>query len=127
MPELPEVETIVRGLRPLVLGRAVSKVDVRRAEIVQDDAFLLQTLLVPGGFTALNRHGKYILWRTISGCGCIHLRMTGQLFLCDDSCPPDVHTHLIIHFSDGGQLRYRDVRRFGRWRRPGGAHRPVSW
>jgi len=115
MPELPEVETIVRSLGPGLRGRVIE-----RAEL------LFKPLLrrrPEGGLAGLTgrriigarRRGKMALLMCEGGWTLVfHLKMTGQLLLADGREAPDKHTRLIIRFRDGGpELRFRDVRKFG--------------
>jgi len=116
MPELPEVETIVRSLRPAIRGRVVD-----RAEL------LFRPLLrraPKGGLAALGgkrvagvrRRGKMILIECEGGPVLVfHLKMTGQMLLAGkDAEAPDKHTRLVVRFRDKGpELRFRDVRKFG--------------
>ncbi len=115
MPELPEVETIVSDLRPLVEGRTVAAVDLRFPTIVrhpEPEAFARD---LPGQrVLALERRGKYMLLRLGGAVLVVHLGMTGQLLhtLPDDAYRP--HTHVVLSLDNGTQLRYSDPRRFGR-------------
>lgn len=118
MPELPEVETVVRDLREAgVAGLAVSDVRVYWPKSVAG--------LKPAAFRAklagariehVGRRGKYIVVE-LSGGGAllIHLRMTGQLRLAAPAEPRDPHEHIVLELSDGRQVRFRDTRKFGRW------------
>lgn len=114
MPELPEVETIVRGLRLSVLAQKIKKTAVFYKNIVSGGS--LEKLLIGDSFQQIDRHGKYIKIKTKKGNRLIiHLRMTGQLFIADKKYQPDKHVHLIIDFASGRRLIYRDIRKFGRW------------
>jgi len=116
VPELPEVETIATDLRPLVVGRRIAGVDLRFPSIVrhpEPEAFVRD---LPGhAVESLQRRGKYLLLRLDGGALLVvHLGMTGQLLhkLPEDELKP--HTHVVIDLDNGTQLRYSDVRRFGR-------------
>jgi formamidopyrimidine-DNA glycosylase len=117
MPELPEVETIVRGLRSKLLKRKIRSAAVFYQPIlVAPKNKSLNKLLAGDKFTTVERHGKYIKLTTAKGLRLVvHLRMTGQLFLTDKKYRPDKHVHLIIDFAGGESLIYRDIRKFGRW------------
>ncbi|GBR72251.1 formamidopyrimidine-DNA glycosylase [Candidatus Termititenax spirochaetophilus] len=113
MPELPEVETIVTGLRDSILRKKIKKVTVTCPVIVKPKKGL--SFLVGDSFIDIDRHGKYIKLTTKKGARIVvHLRMTGQLFLAKNY-KPDKHVHIIIEFSGGENLYYRDIRKFGRW------------
>jgi len=115
VPELPEVETIVRCLGPRLAGREIRKVRVLFRPIVRRGGSAgLRSL---EGLTVLDvgRRGKMIVIRLSEGMSLVfHLKMTGQLFSSAAGAPRDKHTHLIIAFRDArDELRFRDVRKFG--------------
>jgi formamidopyrimidine-DNA glycosylase len=114
MPELPEVETIVRGLRKNALHKKIKNVKVSFARIVSPPRGL--DFLVGDSLARLDRHGKYIKISTQKGARLVvHLRMTGQLFLAANY-QPDKHVHIVIEFTGTPEkLYYRDIRKFGRW------------
>jgi formamidopyrimidine-DNA glycosylase len=122
MPELPEVETVARGLRTVLPGRRILSVRLGKTDFIDDPAALEQTL--PGSrIIAVRRHGKFLvldLERASAGDGrpslLIHLGMTGQLVVCPSEAPVIPHTHVLVPLDDGRELRYTDVRRFGRMR-----------
>jgi formamidopyrimidine-DNA glycosylase len=116
MPELPEVETVAAGLRPHLAGKAIVRCDLRFPTIVrhpEPEAFVEG---VTGRVVeALTRRGKYLLFHLTDGyLMVIHLGMTGHLQLFDPEAPFAPHVHAAFLLNDGRQLRYRDVRRFGR-------------
>src|SRR5262249_35167996 len=116
VPELPEVETVVRDLRPLLVGRRfvsvqrTSKQDLRRP---WDAGW--GKLLEGRRIEAINRRGKWIVLHLDDGSFLVmHLGMTGQLTVVDADTPRPDHLHLVLGVEDGGrQLRFRDTRRFG--------------
>ncbi|TMD04509.1 MAG: bifunctional DNA-formamidopyrimidine glycosylase/DNA-(apurinic or apyrimidinic site) lyase [Chloroflexi bacterium] len=116
MPELPEVETIVQDLRPLLQGRRVDRVDLRFPAIVrhpEPEAFVRE--LRGRRLGPLTRRGKYMLLELDAPLLLVvHLGMTGQLLHVVPEEPLRAHTHAILSLDDGTELRYRDVRRFGR-------------
>ena len=120
MPELPEVETVARGLREVLPGRRVLSVRLGKTDFIDDPAALEQDL--PGGtFARIRRLGKYLLLdleprRTPAeeSSLLIHLGMTGQISICLPETPVPDHTHVFLTLDDGRELRYNDVRRFGR-------------
>jgi formamidopyrimidine-DNA glycosylase len=113
MPELPEVETIRRGIAPLVEGRifagAVVRVPTLRWPIPADLAVILRGERV----VAVERRAKYLLLRCTRGCAILHLGMTGHLRLVTTGAPPAKHDHVDLEFTDGSCLRLNDPRRFG--------------
>ena len=120
MPELPEVETVARGLREVLPGRRVLSVRFGKTDFIDDPAALEQDL--PGGtFARIRRLGKYLLLDleprktpAEESSLLIHLGMTGQISVCPPETPVENHTHVFLALDDGRELRYNDVRRFGR-------------
>ncbi|HLD13468.1 MAG TPA: bifunctional DNA-formamidopyrimidine glycosylase/DNA-(apurinic or apyrimidinic site) lyase [Burkholderiales bacterium] len=113
MPELPEVETTLRGIRPYVLGKSVRTVTVRDPRLRwRVPAELAREL---GGQTVrrLERRGKYLLFTTDDGCVILHLGMSGSLRVTRADEPPGKFDHVDIVFESGDCLRLRDPRRFG--------------
>lgn len=116
MPELPEVETIVADLRPHLVGRTIVRTDLPFPTIVrhpEPEQFL--DAMAGLRIESMGRKGKYILIHlSHEEVLVVHLGMTGQLRLVDESAPLQKHTHAVFFLDDGKQLRYRDPRRFGR-------------
>lgn len=120
MPELPEVETVRKGLAQLVIGKTIEWVDVSWPRIITTDDSLEQWQheLVGQTIEGMGRRGKYLVFH-LSDCLLIsHLRMEGKYLYYpnEDSLQTDMakHTHVRYHFTDGSQLHYHDVRKFGR-------------
>jgi formamidopyrimidine-DNA glycosylase len=115
VPELPEVETVVRDLRPLLVDKQITRVQESGQRLRLAWAPEWARLLVGSRVRQIQRRGKWIVLGLDRGPHLvIHLGMTGQLCVatCDD--PLRDHTHLILDLRPGhGQLRFRDVRRFG--------------
>ena len=114
MPELPEVETIVRELRPHLVGRRIRRADVLNPTICTFGANELRGAVVE----SIERRGKYILLYLTRRRSCpvlvFHLGMTGQLLLKSAQHPVDRHTHVVLRFAGlSEEVRFRDVRRFG--------------
>ncbi len=119
MPELPEVETVARGLRATLLGRRILRVWLGKTDFI-DDPVALQSTLPGGRILEVTRYGKFVVLRvepkSPGTCFCllIHLGMTGQLTARKPEEPVAPHTHAIFSLDDGRELRYTDIRRFGR-------------
>lgn len=115
MPELPEVETIVRCLRPRLAGREIRKVRVLFRPIVRRGGAAGLRSLEGRTVLDIGRRGKMIVLRLSGGKSLVfHLKMTGRLFFCAAGAPRDNHTHLVFDFRDArDELRFRDVRKFG--------------
>ena len=116
MPELPEVETYVRDLKPLLDNRTVTGVNVFWPRIIAVPTVVEFTQAMVGQrFTRFGRRGKYMLLGLASGDTLIiHLRMTGRVTIYDQPVSPDKHTHVVFDLADGGQIHYQDSRKFGR-------------
>lgn len=117
MPELPEVETVKNGLVRLVQNKTIADVDVRWPKIVESptvDEF--RNNLIGQVIEDVKRRGKFLLFKLTDFDLISHLRMEGkyEYFLENEISKPDKHTHVIFTFSDGSQLHYNDVRKFGR-------------
>jgi len=112
MPELPEVETTLRGIEPHLLNQRIARiivrdprlrwpvpVEVRKAEGQQ--------------FVRLDRRGKYLLLKLEQGGLIIHLGMSGSLRILQDQLAPEKHDHVDVELENGVCLRFNDPRRFG--------------
>jgi formamidopyrimidine-DNA glycosylase len=135
MPELPEVETVARGLRASVVGRRIVSIRLGKTDFIDDPAALEQYL--PGRrIDAVERYGKFMLLRLSEAAAdaidagsasgeqiaappatpslLVHLGMTGNLAPAAAAQPYANHTHVWMTLDDGRELRYTDPRRFGR-------------
>jgi formamidopyrimidine-DNA glycosylase len=115
MPELPEVETIVRSLRPMLQGRRIRAAELlweRTLASPSRDEFIRriagQTILDSG------RRGKFAWLRLSTDHLFIHLRMSGDLWLKPEPYSPENHDRLLLRLSDGHVLVFNDTRKFGR-------------
>jgi formamidopyrimidine-DNA glycosylase len=116
MPELPEVETIRKSLQALVTGKTIDRVSVHLPRIIRTpkDVEQFRVELQGLGIREIGRRGKYLLIHLDNAMTLVsHLRMEGRygVYRAEDAVEP--HTHVIFHFTDGTELRYRDVRQFG--------------
>jgi len=115
VPELPEVETVRRGLERAVIGRRVDGVVVTGKRTVRrqsPDDFV--TALSGRKLSEAGRHGKFLLVGLDDGATLVaHLRMSGQLLLTSPASPLPAHTHVRIGLDDGTELRFVDPRTFG--------------
>jgi formamidopyrimidine-DNA glycosylase len=116
MPELPEVETIVRGLQKTIVEKKIKDVKVIFPGIVKQDIKGFKKDVVKSKITKVRRRGKFILVDLSNGKTILaHLGMTGNFLLVKPSSPLNKHDHLIFKFyEDPKELRYNDQRRFGR-------------
>lgn len=115
MPELPEVETVKRTLNTLVAGKTIERVTVSLPRIVRrpEDPALFAALLEGQTIRNIERSGKFLRFNLDGWVIVSHLRMEGRYGLYASDEPVEKHTHVIFHFTDGTELRYRDVRQFG--------------
>ena len=123
MPELPEVETVARGLRAVLPGRRITGVRLSAKTDFIDDPAALERELPGTRVTGIKRYGKFLvieLERTKQAeesgqiALLIHLGMTGQIVVGAPEAPVLPHTHVFLALDDGRELRYTDIRRFGR-------------
>ena len=113
MPELPEVETVRRGLEKLILGKKITTIDIRYPKMIKTDLDQFQKELPGQVVKSMGRRGKYLLFYLTDKVLISHLRMEGKYFYYPDQVPERKHAHVLIHFEDGGTLVYEDVRKFG--------------
>lgn len=112
MPELPEVETTLRGVAPHVLGKRVREIVVRDKRLrwpVPDTIHEMEACRIDSA----RRRAKYLLFGTKKGTLIIHLGMSGNLRVLTPEVPFKKHDHLAITLENGRQLRLHDPRRFG--------------
>lgn len=117
MPELPEVETVKRVLEPQITGRKIVGIEVRNPQVIaRPGAEEFCAALAGQTIAGMGRRGKFLKIMFESGDAVVlHLRMTGNLLLAPRGWPEEKHTHLVFILGDGSELRYSDVRRFGRF------------
>ncbi len=121
MPELPEVETIRRGLQERLVDRRIEGVDWRGARLRGTSPAPLESL-EGTRVAAVDRRGKFLLWRLDDGGSMlVHLGMTGKLLFAEPGEPERPHTHLVLDLDDASQIRFSDPRRFGMLKRYGPA------
>ena len=120
MPELPEIEVLVQHLRPLLRGKVIRDVEVRRVKVLRPDSFAkFQRAVLGAKFTDLSRRGKYLLFQLqrqnhgkqffVLG----HLGMTGRMFLAKKGGLLPKHAAVVLNLGDKDFI-YEDTRYFGR-------------
>ncbi|HZI33756.1 MAG TPA: DNA-formamidopyrimidine glycosylase family protein, partial [Candidatus Binatia bacterium] len=121
MPELPEVEVLARHLRPVLRGKTIRGVSVRRAKVIRPTSEReLRRVLIGAHFKSLSRRGKYLLFdfhspalgKTVTVLG--HLGMTGRMFVTRKDEPLPRHAAVIFELCRG-RFIYEDTRYFGRF------------
>ena len=115
MPELPEVETIKKTLEHLTIGKQIKDVTVYWPKIIKKPVEHEQFIDALKGQTieAVGRRGKFLIFYLTDLALVSHLRMEGKYGLFPVDKEMDKHTHVLFTFTDGTQLRYKDVRKFG--------------
>lgn len=120
MPELPEVETVARGLYERIIGEVIAEVEVFWPHSVATHTVEAFTRGLRGqAIVDVGRRGKYVVLRLAShGCLLIHLRMTGRLVVEEPDAPEDPeaerHTRVVWRMTSGRRVRFWDIRKFGR-------------
>jgi len=117
VPELPEVETVARDLRRLIVGATITGAagDWPRAIASHPTSDAFSAAVAGRRVEAVGRRAKLVVVE-LSGDAAltIHLKMTGQLFVVPAAAPADRHVHVRLTLADGRELRFRDIRKFGR-------------
>ncbi len=115
MPELPEVETVVRTLESKIQDRIIRKVRVIYPRIIScPDPREFAGQLENQQFRSFERRGKFLIFRLTDKVLVAHLRMEGKFFVYPEPTEPNKHTHVVFEL-DEGELHYNDVRKFGRF------------
>ena len=114
MPELPEVETVRRGLALKMSGRRIVRAELRRPDLRRPFPPALAERLDGARIGALARRGKYILIELdADGLLLLHLGMSGRITAGDAGQPEARHDHVVLTLDDGTVVRFNDARRFG--------------
>ena len=123
MPELPEVETVSQGLQKRALGCRITTVEVRHSSVIVGSPEGFASGVEGGRIVAVRRKGKVLALELAAGNAqpsrylLVRLGMTGQFTVVPREAPFESHTHVRLVLGDGKEeLRFRDVRRFGRLR-----------
>jgi formamidopyrimidine-DNA glycosylase len=114
MPELPEVETVMRGLAAVLTGRRIVAATVTRADLRWPLPATLAATLTGARVQGFRRRGKYMLMRLEGGLSVLlHLGMSGRMVALRGVAPPVAHEHVVLHTEDGWRVGFVDPRRFG--------------
>ena len=114
MPELPEVETVRRTLKNFVLHKIIDSIEVRYPRIIDGDVETFVTTLIHQSICDIDRYGKYLIFILDHDAFISHLRMEGKYQICKKGDILSKHDHVIFVLDEGMELRYNDVRKFGR-------------
>ena len=113
MPELPEVETVKKGLQELIIGEEIAKVTVYYERIIQNTSIPdFCESLIGQKIVDITRKGKYLIFILSDFILVSHLRMEGKYFVKNQE-EKAKHEHIIFSFKSGKTLRYHDTRKFG--------------
>jgi formamidopyrimidine-DNA glycosylase len=122
LPELPEVETVRRGLEPVMAGAVIARAEVRRAGLRWPFPARMAERLTGARVERLRRRSKYILADLSTGeTLLIHLGMSGRMLISGtmlgefhhDHPAPEKHDHVVLHMDTGARITFNDARRFG--------------
>ena len=113
MPELPEVETTLRGIEPHIAEQSISKINIYNPNLRWPVNEELPAILKNQTLKTLSRRGKYLILSFKKGHLLLHLGMSGSLRVLNKSEPLQKHDHFEMIFKNGKALRLRDPRRFG--------------
>lgn len=122
MPELPEVETVMRGLEPVITGQRITSADIRRPDLRWPFPPDMSARLAGAGIERLWRRSKYILADLSTGETLIvHLGMSGRILISGQVqgefhhplTPAAKHDHVVLDFENGARITFNDPRRFG--------------
>jgi len=114
MPELPEVQTVLDTLELQIKDSKINEVIVLYSRMIETDVEEFKKNLKNQHFRNFKRRGKYLLFEMDDLCLVSHLRMEGKFYLKNSDEPIDKHTHVIFKLDDNRDLRYNDVRKFGK-------------
>lgn len=115
MPELPEVETTRRGIRPFLVNQSIASITVRQRQLRLPIPADLDQLCRGQVITEVSRRSKYLILHLTQGYLLIHLGMSGHLRISPADITPKKHDHIDLNLANGQILRYNDPRRFGLW------------
>ena len=116
MPELPEVETVVRSIAPKIIGKKINSIHVYWDKtLATHSQNSINKSLINNEIQSVSRRGKYIILKLDSNYLVIHLRMTGKLiFLSPNQNTELIHLRFNMLFIDNSSLNFTDIRKFGR-------------
>lgn len=115
MPELPEVETTLRGIEPYVVSQQITQLTVRQPALRWPVTDNIENLVQGQYIRCVKRRAKYLILQLDHGSLLIHLGMSGSLRIVDANQNLRKHDHIRMQLSNGHELRYHDPRRFGCW------------
>ena len=114
MPEKPEVITVSKTLEKIIIGKTIKKADVYHDNIIIGDVEKFKKDLVGEKIESITTRGKWIVIFLTTKALIVHLRMEGKFFFRNSSFFKSKHEHVIITFTDNTDMRFNDVRKFGK-------------
>lgn len=115
MPELPEVETVARALKPQLIGETILSADLRWARTLTTPAPKKFRAQIRGQkITGISRRAKYLILQLENHNLIVHLRMSGDLIVRENQSAPEKHDRLLLYLSNQKYLAFNDTRKFGR-------------
>lgn len=114
MPELPEVQTVLDTLETKIKDKKIVDIKILYKPIVLENERKFKKALIGQHFREFDRRGKFLIFKMDNIALVSHLRMEGKYYILTNKDPIDKHTHVIFKLDDGKELRYHDVRKFGR-------------
>ena len=126
MPELPEVETTLRGIEPAIAGQVINSIRVHQGSLRWPVNPNLAQLVEGQTVTHLSRRAKYLLMQLDQGSMLVHLGMSGSLRIVQPNEELRKHDHIEMQMSNGSLLRFHDPRRFGCWLWSEGPHQQLA-
>lgn len=114
MPEKPEVITVSKTLEKIIVGKTIKKIDVYHDNIIVGDIDKFKNNLVGEKIEYITTRGKWIVIFLTTKALIVHLRMEGKFFFRNPSISKSKHEHVIITFTDNTDMRFNDVRKFGK-------------
>ena len=109
MPELPEVETVRRGLEKLILGKKISSIEIRYPKMIKTDLDEFRKEVPAQIVESMGRRGKYLIFYLTEKVLISHLRMEGKYFYYPDQVPERKHAHVFFQFEDGGTTFFNSL------------------
>ena len=122
MPELPEVETTLRGIRPFLLGETIADIIIRQRSLRWPVTEGIETSIRGSAIKEISRRAKYLQFHLDNGSMLVHLGMSGSLRVLKQPGVWKKHDHIELKLNSGNMLRYHDPRRFGSWLWSQGGH-----
>lgn len=114
MPEIAEVQTVRETLKKRILNKKIKEINIIYERMIESDLDEFKTILIGKSFQDIQRIGKWLLFDIEDYFLLSHLRMEGKYFIKTHEEPIAKHEHVIFTFEDGSELRYHDVRKFGK-------------